>query len=145
MNAIRIVLVDNNDRYRTSLASLLAHDTRVTVIAEAESGPQAMALVEQLQPDLVLVDVVMSGMSGIELTRQLKALSLSPQIIVLTMHIAPAYRAAALAAGADDFLAKDEVTVALAPAIQRLFSAALPSRSLAHDSAHSAAEPGSPT
>lgn len=122
MDTIYTILVDDNSRYRASLAALLAHWPAVQVIAEAESGKRALDLVAQLRPDLLLIDVVMPGMSGIELTRQVKALQHPPRVLVLTMHIQTEYRDAALAAGADGFLAKDQVTTALAPAIHNLFT-----------------------
>lgn len=121
MNAIQTVVVDDNVRYRASLAAYLAQWPEIRVVAEANDGVQALDLVAQLQPDLLLVDVVMPGMSGIELTRKVKAMASSIRVLVLTFNALAAYRTAALEAGADDFLGKDQVTTALVPAIQRLF------------------------
>jgi len=121
MNVIRLVLVDDNLRYRASLAAFLAQWPQISIVAEADNGARALELAEQLRPDLLLVDVVMPGMSGIALTRRLKLLREPPRVLVLTMHALPSYRTAALEAGADDFLVKDQVTAALAPAIRRLF------------------------
>jgi DNA-binding NarL/FixJ family response regulator len=123
MDVIYTMLVDDNARYRASLAALLTQWPAICVVAEADSGSRALELVAQHRPDLLLVDIVMPGMSGIELTRQLKALDRPPRVLVLTMHALPIYRRVALAAGADDLLMKDQVTKALVPAIRRLFPA----------------------
>lgn len=124
MDSIQIVLVDDNIHYRRSLLALLSQWSHLNVIAEADNGDLALDLAAQLRPDLLIVDVVMPGMSGIDLTQRLKALSPPPAVLVLTMHSLSSYRTSALAAGADDFLAKDQVTTALGPAIRRLFPGA---------------------
>ena len=144
MTAIRIVLVDDNIWYRASLAALLAQWPYVCVVAETDNGAQALEMAAQLRPDLLLVDVVMPEMSGIELTCRLKALCHPPRVLVLTMHALPGYRAAALEAGADDFLAKDQVIVTLAPTIYQLFPGRSPGDRTCVDGAANNALRGEP-
>lgn len=120
-NSIRLVIVDDNASYRAALGALLAQIGGVTLVGQSETAEHALELVAQLQPELVLVDVVLPGINGFALTTRLKELAAPPRVIVLTMHNLESYRAAALAAGADDFLAKDRVVEQLHQTIQRLF------------------------
>jgi DNA-binding NarL/FixJ family response regulator len=77
---------------------------RVEVVGEADNGRQAVQLVEQCQPDVVLMDALMPGMDGLEATRLIKDKWPEVKVVVLTMYAR--YRSQALAAGADAFLVK---------------------------------------
>lgn len=123
MKSIRLVIVDDHADYRSALAMLLVKIDGVAIAGQAATAEQALAMVMELQPDLVLVDVVLPGMSGFDLTRQLKALTLPPQVIILTMHTLASYRTAALSAGADAFMSKDQVIEQLPQVIYKLFPA----------------------
>jgi DNA-binding NarL/FixJ family response regulator len=78
-----------------------------------------------LRPDLVLMDLAMPGMGGLEATRRLKAEPDAPRVIMLSLHEHPMYRTAALDAGANGFVPKSKLGTALLPMIHSLFPAAI--------------------
>jgi DNA-binding NarL/FixJ family response regulator len=101
---IRVIIVDDRPRSRHGLRALLDMWRRVEVVGEADDGQQAVQLVEQCQPDVVLMDARMPVMDGLEATRLIKDKWPEVKVVVLTMYAG--YRAEALAAGADAFLVK---------------------------------------
>jgi CheY-like chemotaxis protein len=104
---IKVLIVDDNFRARESLKTLLGTWPRVGEIREAENGEEALALVSQSAPDLLLMDAHMPVMDGIEATQTIKVLWPHVQIIVLSMF--PDYRTPALAAGAQAFTNKADL------------------------------------
>jgi DNA-binding NarL/FixJ family response regulator len=76
--------------------------------------------VTQLQPDLVLMDVAMPNMNGLEATRRIKTQADAPHVVILTLHDTPEYRAAAEAVGADNFVSKAEFNAQMLPLIRTL-------------------------
>ncbi len=119
---IRVLLVDDNDAFLETVARFLADDQQIEIVGQANSGPDALEQVEHLRPDLVLMDLAMPGMSGLEATRQIKARPTGPRVIILTLYDSPEYRAAAQELGADGFVVKSEFFDQLQPAIHTLFS-----------------------
>jgi DNA-binding NarL/FixJ family response regulator len=77
----------------------------------------------RLQPDLVLMDMVMPGMNGIEATRRIKALKQPPRVVILSLHDNSEYRTAASAMGSDGYISKAEFTERLVPFLRTLFPA----------------------
>lgn len=126
MAAIRIVLVDESLPFRRSLAALLAQHAELQVVGQAASAEEALPLIAQLRPDLLLVEAVLPGASGYELTRRIKEERSAPRVILLSLSTFNGYQLAASAAGADGFLRKDEVFAGLIPAILRLGPAESP-------------------
>lgn len=104
---VRILLVDNHARFLETASQLLETLPGVEVVGRALSGPEAVEKTARLHPDLIFTDLVMPGMDGLCLTRYLKAQPHAPRIILVTLFDACGYREAALAAGADGFLAKE--------------------------------------
>jgi DNA-binding NarL/FixJ family response regulator len=102
--SIRILIVDDQERARQGLKALLATWPRIEIVSEAADGREAVQLVEESQPDLVLMDAKMPVVDGVEGTRLIKERWPETRVVVLTMHAS--YRADALAAGADAFLIK---------------------------------------
>jgi DNA-binding NarL/FixJ family response regulator len=103
---IRILIVDDQPRARKSVKALLSTWQRVGEIHEAGNGHEAVQLVRELLPDVVLMDVLMPEMDGLEATAQVKALCPQVKVVVLSMHLE--FRNEALAAGADAFVGKGE-------------------------------------
>jgi DNA-binding NarL/FixJ family response regulator len=108
---LNILIVDDQPRARNSVRALLSTWSRVLEIREAGNGREALRLVEELPPDLVLMDVRMPEVNGLEATGQIKARWPQVKVIVLSMYIE--HRDEALAAGADAFVGKGEASDAL--------------------------------
>ena len=106
LKKLRILIVDDQQRARLSLKALLATRFQLIDTCEAVNGIEAIRCVEECKPDLVLMDIWMPEMDGIEATRIIKAKVAQLPVIVLSLY--SEYRAAALAAGANAFLLKGE-------------------------------------
>ena len=104
--AIRIVITDDHAFVRKSLRRLLKLQPRLKLVAEAENGSEAVALVEKHRPDVVLMDISMPVMNGIEATRIISTRFLGTKVIVLTAHTDECYLNSAYQAGASRCLAK---------------------------------------
>lgn len=104
---MRIVLVDDHPLVRTGLGQLLAHDGAVTVVGSAGDGVEAQAVVAEHQPDLVLMDISMPGMDGIEATRRIRAAHPDVRVVMLTSFSDRARILEAIDAGASGYLLKD--------------------------------------
>ena len=103
---IRILLADDHDFFREGMRGLLATVPGANVVAEASSGEAAVALATKLQPDVVLMDLKMGGMNGIDATRQIVATSPHVGVLVLTMFDDDDWVFAAMKAGARGYLLK---------------------------------------
>jgi len=117
--AIRILLVDDHNLVRMGLKAYFSTLPDIRVVGEAGTGEEAVRLVAELDPDVVLMDLIMPGMGGVEATRQLKKINPRTQVIVVTSyhedeHIFPAIRAGALS-----YVLKDIDPDDLADAIRR--------------------------
>jgi DNA-binding NarL/FixJ family response regulator len=104
--SIRVLLADDEPRARQSLRALLTTQPHVLLIGEATNGREALDLVNSGHPDVVLLDVRMPELDGLEATRQIKKRLPGTRVIVHSMY--PEYRAEALAAGADAFIVKGD-------------------------------------
>ncbi|MFP4435794.1 MAG: response regulator transcription factor [Chloroflexaceae bacterium] len=120
MTAFRILLVDNSPDFLRSAARFLAADPQVVIVGQAESGHDALNQIARLHPDLVLIDISMPHMNGLEATRFIKARPDAPRVVVLTNYDTVDYRAAATAAGADGFIAKSEFSTQVFSVIYEL-------------------------
>src|SRR5215469_12188531 len=119
MQTITLLIVDDHELVRHGVRTFLARHPDIVVLGEAASGEEALALAAELAPDVALVDLIMPGMGGVEVTRRLKEISPHTQVIVLTSyhedeHIFPAIRAGALS-----YLLKDVGTTELADAVRK--------------------------
>ncbi len=121
MPPLRIFLVDDHSGFLGALAQFLAGDPRIEIVGQANSGTVALQRIAQVSPDLVLLDLSMPDLNGLEVTRQLKRLPHAPRVIILTIHDLPQYRKAAQAAGADGFVSKAGFGAQLRPLIVTLF------------------------
>jgi DNA-binding NarL/FixJ family response regulator len=104
---IRILLVDDERLLRTGFSMILRAEPDLAVVGEAADGHEAVAAAAQLNPDVILMDIRMPGLDGLEATRQILASGSQARILVLTTFDLDTYVYAALAAGASGFLLKD--------------------------------------
>ncbi len=102
-----IVVIDDHPLLRKGLQQLADLSPAIQIIGEANSGEQGLALVEELRPDLVLLDLNMPGMDGLKTLQVLKQLEPAPKVAILTVSDAPEDIMAALRGGADAYLLKD--------------------------------------
>ncbi|HEV7976153.1 response regulator transcription factor [Amycolatopsis sp.] len=117
MSAVRIVVADDHHVVRTGFAALLDTQPDFTVVGTACDGAEAVRICRELRPDVVLMDIRMPGMDGIEATRQLAA-SGAPRILILTTFDLDEYVYDALRAGASGFLLKDVTAERLFDAVR---------------------------
>jgi two-component system response regulator NreC len=103
---IRILMVDDHAILREGLRALLSYYDDVEVIGEAQDGAEALERVKELQPDVVLMDIAMPGMNGLEATRLIHAQYPQIRVLVLTQHEDPQYVMPLLQAGASGFVTK---------------------------------------
>ena len=118
---LKILLVDDHPDFMETLVYYLEKFPAVRVVAKAQSGEEGLKRVQAKRPDLVLMDLMMAGMNGIETMRRIKALPQAPRVIILTLFNDTAYHAQAEEAGADGFLGKAEITAKLFSLIHSLF------------------------
>ena len=116
---IKLLLVDDHTVVRLGLKSYFATTPDIEVIGEASNGAEAITRVQELMPDVVLMDLLMPGMDGVEATRQIKAILPSTEIIVLTSYHEDENIFPAIRAGALSYLLKDIDPDALSDAIRR--------------------------
>jgi DNA-binding NarL/FixJ family response regulator len=115
---IRVLLVDDEELVRSGLRLILSTEPDLEVAAEAADGEQALAMVELHQPDVVMLDIRMPGLDGIEVARRLAASGSSARVVVLTTFDNDEYVYGALRAGASGFLLKDAPATQLVSAIR---------------------------
>ena len=115
---IRVLIADDQALVRGGFHSILAGQGDIEVVGEAEDGNQAVALVEELRPDVVLMDIRMPGIDGIEATRRIVARGLATRVLVLTTFDVDDYVYEAMKAGASGFLLKTAPPRQLADAVR---------------------------
>lgn len=103
---IRLLLVDDHQIVRAGLRMLFQAEPDMEIVGEASSGDEALAFVPTLQPDVVIMDVAMPGMNGIEATRRIREISPHTAVLALTMHEDEQYFFAMLDAGAAGYIPK---------------------------------------
>ena len=107
MKPISILLADDHRVIREGIRSYLEDDPQFEVIGEADSGEAAIEQTKTLQPDVILMDISMGGLSGIESTRQIREFQPDIKILALTMHNEPQYIRQMMDAGASGYLLKN--------------------------------------
>ena len=118
MNPIRIVLVDDHTLVRAGMRALLDQMAGIDVVAEASDGREALRLLGPIRPDLVVMDIAMRGLNGLEAASQMKKDAPQIRVIILSMHANEEYVIQALHAGAMGYLLKDAATAELEVAVR---------------------------
>jgi DNA-binding NarL/FixJ family response regulator len=102
-----VLIVDDNADFRARVRIFLSTEAYIQVVSEAGDGEQALRETERLHPDLVLMDIRMPGMNGLETTRRLLGRSPVTRVILLSQYDLDAYREAAVECGARDYVIKN--------------------------------------
>ncbi len=103
----RVLVVDDHPVVREGLRAVLSGSPGIQVVGEAASGEQAVKMCEELKPNVVIMDIRMPGMNGIEATQRIKKAFPMTSVVIMTMHDNEAYIAEAVRSGASAFLPKD--------------------------------------
>jgi len=115
-----VLLVDTNDTLLKAVSEWLVSDSTTTVVGTAGSGTDALRLVHELRPDLVLMDATLPDASGFEITRRIKKAPDAPVVALMTLHQSAAARVEAIAAGADQLVTGSDLVGQLMPLVHRL-------------------------
>lgn len=116
--SVKVILADDHQMFREGLRSLIEPQIDIELIAEAEDGRSIIKLLQKLSPDVIIMDVSMPGLNGIEATRQIKATYADVKVIALSMHSNRRYVIEMLKAGASGYLLKDCAVKELCDAIR---------------------------
>lgn len=116
-----ILIVDDNPEVRALVRWIAAQEPALEVVGEAADGAEAMQLTHTLGPDIVVLDLIIPRLNGLEALRRIKAERPETKVIIMTMHSEDAYRQAAEEGGADAFLLKKSLMTVLLPTLRRLW------------------------
>jgi DNA-binding NarL/FixJ family response regulator len=120
MNPYRVILADDHTMFREGLKRILMEMSDVEVIGEAGCGLELLKILNELTPDMVVLDISMPSLRGIEAIHEIKAIRPDVKILILTMHDNTEYLHQAIVAGADGYLVKDDANKELFSAIERI-------------------------
>ena len=116
---VTVMIVDDHEMVRKGARGYLESQEDISVVAEAESGEEALRFARELVPDVILMDLIMPGIDGVEATRKIKSVTPRTQIIILTSYHQDEHIFPALQAGATSYLLKDVKASELVKAIRR--------------------------
>jgi DNA-binding NarL/FixJ family response regulator len=117
-NLIRVLIVDDHAAIRAGLRALLQREEDIEIVGEARNGEEALALVQELQPDVILLDIAMPGIKGTEVAAEIQTMELPVQILVLSSQTDYSTLLRLLRSGISGYLLKSEVPECLARAIR---------------------------
>ncbi len=118
---IKVLLVDDHEMVRMGLAAYLSTEPNIEVVGEASNGEEGIRLAEQFKPDVILMDLVMAGMDGIEATRRIRKAQPESKVIVLTSFIDDEKVYPVIEAGAFSYLLKTSRAPEIVQAIQQAY------------------------
>jgi len=121
MAPLRILLVDDFASWRSYVASVLQERECFEVVGEAADGQEAIEKATELQPDLILMDIAMPKLNGIEAARRIRDRAANSKIVFISLEISDELAEAAVAVGAQAYIAKREIRAKLLPTIDSLF------------------------
>ena len=139
--SIRVVIAEDQAMVRGALAALLAIEADIEIACQAQNGREALRLVSELAPDIVLTDIEMPELTGLELAAELKRRRLPVRVVILTTFARAGYLRRALDAGVSGYLLKDAPAATLANAIRRIRRSGIRSRRLHRWFTHSIPKP----
>lgn len=116
----KILVVEDHDAVRRALSHWLKVEFPEYELSEASSGEEAVSMISVINPDLVVMDLNLPGMSGIDTMKSIQTSNHSPKVIILATHEDKIYRDAARAAGANAYVPKHEMLVELIPTVTKL-------------------------
>lgn len=119
---VPVLVADDDGGVRKVVKRLLEKFGEFTVVGEAENGEEAVRLDQELKPEIILMDIAMPKVDGLEATRQIKALRPEAKVIIVTIHDEEAYRRLAKKWGADGFVLKKNLTADLRSAMGRFYA-----------------------
>ena len=122
MQIRKVLIVDDDIRFWRFVKELFSSEEDLQIIGEAKDGQEAILKAKELKPDLVLMDISMPRMNGLDATHQLKRIMPELVVIILTIHDLEEYKVAATASGAYDYILKKSLMEDLIPAIRRAFN-----------------------
>ena len=127
MQIKKVLIVDDDMRFRNFVKELLSSEDDLQIIGEATDGQEAILKAKELKPDLVLMDISMPRMNGLDATRRLKEIMPELVVITLTIHDLEEYKIASAASGANAYVLKKSFMEDLIPAIRTAFKSELES------------------
>jgi two-component system response regulator DesR len=122
---IKIIIAEDQSLLRGAIATLLSLEDDIEVMAQASDGLEALDLVKQLKPDVVLTDIEMPGASGIEVAKQIQALGVPSKVMIVTTFARPGYLERARAAGVLGYVLKDAPSESLAESLRKVYAGKL--------------------
>jgi two-component system response regulator DegU len=118
MSPIRVVLADDHPVVRGGIRSLLERAADISIVGEASTGGEALRLVEEMSPDILLLDMELPDVKGIEVAQQLRQMGSTVKILVLSAHDDPFYIRELLESGASGYLVKEEAPETIVEAVR---------------------------
>jgi DNA-binding NarL/FixJ family response regulator len=120
MTPYRIVLADDHAMVRQLVRGIIHERGDLRVIGEAQDGIELLELLQEIIPDLIIVDISMPRLRGLEATKEIKKAHPEVKVLILTMHKSEEYLAMAMSYGADGYMLKEEIDFGLHSAIQTI-------------------------
>jgi len=117
-----ILTADDDQRFLEIVKCHLEKDPDLSIVGQATDGEQAIRLARELQPDVVLMDISMPRLNGLEATRRIKAEQPNTKVVIVTIHDEEPYRKAAAESNADSFLCKKTLCTTLLPTIRQVMA-----------------------
>ncbi|MGA1869591.1 MAG: response regulator [bacterium] len=120
MSSYRILLADDHVMFRKGIKNILERFTDLEVVGEADDGLKLLRLIQEVTPDMVILDISMPNLRGLEATREIKMIMPKVKVLILTMHKDKEYVYSAISAGAEGYLLKEDADTELFAAIKKI-------------------------